>query len=375
MALGGTMRGSHRLLGLVPLPVLTGGLIVGAFLGFLKPQPSDRLPPLTFVQGVDVGGLSEAEAQRLLKARLAPLLDLKVVLLVGGRRIQATWRKLGASLDIERALREARGGWRPSPHSILSPTALRPVPVRASFDEGRLLRFLRALARRVNRPPKDARLIWLGRGRRRIVPERYGFALEVEESASLIKKVGRWPRTAVVALPLRSLKPRVTAEDLRPVTDIIGAFTTWFDPGNKNRAHNIRLVARRLRGVVVMPGEVFSFNRAVGPRTKARGFLPAPIFVKGEIATGIGGGVCQVSTTLYNAAKRAGMKIVERHLHSLPVHYVPSGYDATVVYGALDMRFKNPYSHPVVIWTAVKGGALTVLILGPPRSLERKGGV
>lgn len=364
------MSGNHYRLGFLPLPALmavAGGLAAGTLLSLGPLSPPGRFPSFTFVQGINIGGLSEREAMLLLQERLRPLLDFKVTLVVKEeRKLFTTWRVLGASLDIERALKEAKA-LLPRGGLAVPYTLLRPIPVSAFFDEGKLSRFLKKLGRETKKEPKDAQLIWLGQGRRRIIPERFGFGIKVEEAARLIKEVGKWPRAAKISLPFEVLKPRVTAKDLQSVTAVIEAFTTYFNPASRNRAHNVRLAARRLKGVVVMPGEVFSFNRAVGPRTRALGYLPAPIFVRGKKAIGIGGGACQVSTTLYNAAKKAGMRIVERHFHSLPVDYVPPGYDATVVYGALDMKFKNLLPRPIVIWTEVKGGRLTTFILGPPR--------
>ena len=122
---------------------------------------------------------------------------------------------------------------------------------------------------------------------------------------------------------------------------LLSSFTTYFDGSNEARSHNIRLAASKIQGTVIDNGDVFSFNAAVGPRTAERGFERAAIIENGEFVEGVGGGVCQVSTTLYNAALLAGCKVVEYHPHSLAVSYVPPSRDAMVSGTFYDLKFEN----------------------------------
>jgi len=145
---------------------------------------------------------------------------------------------------------------------------------------------------------------------------------------------------------------------------VMGEFTTKFTAKPKSRNENIRLAAKSLKGVVVQPGEVFSYNDTIGPTTKANGYQRAQVFVSGKKSYGYGGGVCQVSSTLFNAAEKAGMEIVERHKHSLPVTYVPKGKDAATSHGSVDFRFKNTKPHPVMIESSVSETSVTLKIVG-----------
>ena len=147
-----------------------------------------------------------------------------------------------------------------------------------------------------------------------------------------------------------------------PSNRILGEYTTKFSTEPKSRNENINHAADALRGIVIAPGEVFSYNETIGPTTKDNGYKRARIFIRGKKAFGYGGGVCQVSSTLYNAAEAAGMEIVERHHHSLPVEYVPKGKDAATSYGSVDFKFKNTYSYPVKIDTGIDNNALTIQI-------------
>jgi len=134
--------------------------------------------------------------------------------------------------------------------------------------------------------------------------------------------------------------------------------------GTANRLNNVTLAAQAVNGYVVQPGAEFSFNRVVGQRTEAKGYKPAPAFSDGKVIEAIGGGVCQVSSTIYASIKDYGFKITERWVHSLPVTYLPPGYDATVNYGSADFRFVNNRAYPIRIDAVVKNRVLTVKIMG-----------
>jgi vancomycin resistance protein YoaR len=114
----------------------------------------------------------------------------------------------------------------------------------------------------------------------------------------------------------------------------------------------------------MMPGDKFSFNQIVGRRTVEAGYKEAPVFVNGRVDSGVGGGICQVSTTLYNSILLAGLKVVERRNHSLPVHYMSIGRDATVSYGTTDLQFQNPFDHPIAISRRLERGRITITVFG-----------
>ncbi|MCL2352712.1 MAG: VanW family protein [Firmicutes bacterium] len=137
---------------------------------------------------------------------------------------------------------------------------------------------------------------------------------------------------------------------------LIGSYETKFGLGAKARNANIALAAKAVDGAVVPPGETFSYNETLGPTTKANGFRRAQIFIKGKKEYGYGGGVCQVSSTLYNAVEEAGLEVIERHSHSLPVDYVPKGKDAATSYGGIDFKFVNSLERPVRIDSYIENG-------------------
>jgi len=167
-----------------------------------------------------------------------------------------------------------------------------------------------------------------------------------------------------VELPIVEAPKAVPDEKLAQITETVSEFSTHFPKRQFNRNANLKLASSKLNGVVLMPGDQLSFNKTVGQRTLKNGFMLAGVYKNGKHDTGIGGGICQVSTTLYNASLFGNLKIVRRSNHSMPVAYVPLGRDATVDYGSLDLVIQNDYQTPIAITSEFKPGTLTFRILG-----------
>jgi vancomycin resistance protein YoaR len=149
------------------------------------------------------------------------------------------------------------------------------------------------------------------------------------------------------------------------ITGTVGSYQTIYG-GDPNRIHNVQLVARLIDGKLIAPGSTFSFNAATGERSAAKGFLEAPVIIDGEVQTGLGGGVCQVSTTVFNAAYEAGLPITARTNHALYISHYPLGRDATVDYPDVDMKFVNDTGHWLWLRTYVGSDSLSVVLYGTP---------
>jgi len=167
-----------------------------------------------------------------------------------------------------------------------------------------------------------------------------------------------------VDLPLASEPKKIADDQLAQILEVVAEFHTHFPKRQYNRNQNIKLASSRLNGIILMPGDQLSFNKTVGQRTIKQGFMLAGVYKNGKHDTGIGGGICQVSTTLYNASLYGNLDIVRRSNHSMPVAYVPLGRDATVDYGSLDLVIKNSYSTPIAVTSEFEPGTLTFRILG-----------
>lgn len=156
-------------------------------------------------------------------------------------------------------------------------------------------------------------------------------------------------------------KPKISINDLKKVNHKISTYTTTYGSGN-SRGSNVENAANKIDDLLLMPGDEFSYEKAVGPVIDSNGYKYAPVISNGKLVNGIGGGVCQVSSTLYNTQLKAGILPTERKNHSKPVSYVPRGLDATLASGIIDYKFKNPYDYPLVINTIANNGNLTIEI-------------
>lgn len=377
-------------------------------------------------RGVHVAGLrlddkSKAEARaaldRLAEQRAATVFILR---LPGDKGKSRQWKReakqLGLSVDVAATLEQAE---KAAPNGLLQQAGRLfsgggSVPLRPAVDTEKLHTALKQIAKAVNRKPKNARLRLLTGGGFGFNREQPGLALDIEPSASDITRA--WtaslnappaemePASSTppgssepgkdsppagnpspnsekpadetaqatapvlpveVPLTLKEVPADITIADLKQIDGELASFTTRYT-AIPNRIQNVKLAASKINGALVRPGETFSYNRAVGPRDMARGFKEAKIIVKGRYVTDVGGGICQVSSTLYNAALRANLKIVQRAHHAVSVDYVPLGCDATVYWGSLDFRFQNNTDTPLYIaaTTTPKRRRLSIRILG-----------
>lgn len=199
-------------------------------------------------------------------------------------------------------------------------------------------------------------------GKHKVVPDVVGIDFDLNKAKETYAK----NPNSEINIPLTITKPKVTTQMLQSTLfqDTLSSQTTYFSPKKVNRTSNVRLAAKKINGTILNPGEVFSFNKVVGPRTEARGFKPAQIFASGEVVDGLGGGICQVSSTLYMASMKADLRTVSRSNHSFYVDYAPKGQDATVVYGSIDFQFENTSEYPVKITAYQQDNFVTVTIKG-----------
>lgn len=246
-----------------------------------------------------------------------------------------------------------------------------------AIDRERLNNTIRLKTSSHRKDPQDARFMITSQNEVVILPEIFGSDIDMEKAfADLEQKLYNLKPGGPILLELRKIdvKPSRLKQDLQAygITGLIGKFSTLFNPGKANRSLNIRLSAQALDNVLVAPNQVFSFNQTVGPRIKERGYDEADIILNNELVPGVGGGVCQVSTTLYNTALLACLEIVERHPHSLVIPYVEPGLDATVNYGSKDFKFLNNMESYLLIKSQIKDSTLIIKMFGQAKSYQNK---
>lgn len=326
-----------------------------------------RIVPGVSIHSVPVGDLTPPQArvrlEAVVTARLARVLDVRA----GGPLAQPTLADLGVRAEYEEALTAAYDLGREANLVVRLRTRWQlrtgiDVPLRFTQNDGRIRSYLAALASTIVAEPRDAQVTVIEDAVVVTQPSMDGRVLDVKTTAIRIRDaVARGDTVVEAAVSVK--RPRLTTEAAAAITTRLGGYATRF-VNIHNRNHNIALAAGKLRGVVILPGEVFSFNGSVGPRTPKEGYLPAPVLLNNILVPGDGGGVCQVSSTLFNVALLADLPIVERSNHSRPVAYLPIGRDATVVYGALDLRFRNTTSSPLLLWSSVRGLRLSIAVYG-----------
>ena len=227
-------------------------------------------------------------------------------------------------------------------------------------------RYFARLERQVDRAPKDAGFA-VAADRISVVPAEPGLQLDLPRAAAAVLAAASRPADRVVRLPLAVAQPKrsTAAAQAMGISGVVGTYETVYG-GDPNRIHNVQLVAHLVDNKLIAPGATFSFNGTTGERTADKGFLEAPVIVNGELQTGLGGGVCQVSTTVFNAAFEAGLPITARTNHALYISHYPLGRDATVNYPDIDLKFVNDTGHWLLLRTFVGTSSLVVSLYGTP---------
>lgn len=402
---------TRRLLTIAPFAVIA---IAATVAGALVRRPQGQIADGVRVGTVDLGGKTQENARTALaqiaRERKALVFQLRCPPESG---IKRTWKlsaeALGLGIDTTATLDEVGKAGQTGVLAQLASwvSGPRPVPValHPTVDNNKLKAALKPIARKVRRKPQNARLTLLAGGGFGLTHEKTGVALDVEASASAITQA--WnaynaktqeppssteapappaqpdekpgepappeagsarptpaPQEPLdVTLATKATPAAVTYDALKQVDGLLGDFSSRYT-GTANRISNIRLAVSHINGTLLPPGGIFSYNQIVGPRSADAGFKEAHVIIKGKLVDAIGGGICQVSSTLYNAALKSDLKIVTRTHHAFPIGYLPAGRDATVVDGGIDFQFQNNTPAPIYIHGAMYGRRVAFSILG-----------
>ncbi|MGI6712956.1 MAG: VanW family protein [Bacillota bacterium] len=340
---------------------------------------SNKIMRGVFVEDIYLGGRSARDAKALIEPLFDKALERKVMIKGKDNRWSYLPSQLKVKPNVEKTVNKillvGRQGyfwerwwsrWQVKKYSLH-------VPLVFEVNEDAIANTISFIAEKINTKPQNAEIIITKSNKIEIVPETYGKELDQEESKSRLRHMLLSSSADSMELVETLLRPDLTAQEIErwEINDIIATFETKFNSGNKSRSFNIKKAAQALDKTVIMPNQVFSFNKIVGPRTKEAGYKEALVIENNRFIPGVGGGVCQVSTALYNAALRANLAIIERHPHSLPVSYVPAGLDATVSYNTIDLKFINSYPNPILLHTKYQPGKLTILIFGKKESVPK----
>ncbi|MBR6184825.1 MAG: VanW family protein [Clostridia bacterium] len=336
-----------------------------------------------YVDQVNIGGMTRAQAEAAIKSKaIQGDKELRLTVRVDGQAWLITSDDLPLERNIQTVLNTAytvgRQGIRETIGSSITPfeyryahlhqTVTSPVSLYTSitYDEKRVRELAQIIESRVARESADAQLASFDPLTRSFTftQEQIGASLDTEQLCGrIMDALNRRDYAATVEMSTTPVNPKITRAELTRSFTMLSSFTT-LTTDNENRNTNIDLAARAINHTVVMPGEVFSFNAATGERTREKGYQPAAAIAGGAVVDEIGGGVCQVSSTLFNAAAMANLTILSRSPHTWPSNYVDMGRDATVNWPNLDFRFRNDTALPVFIVADYQQNLCTVELYG-----------
>lgn len=326
-----------------------------------------RVYPGVRLAGADLSNMTPDQASERISLLASEAGSRRFDLRYAGESLAVSVAELGGTVNVRAAAESAYGYGRQGSllrrlgEVIAARRAPVDLPMKYDFDESAASDFLRASAPKINRDPQDARPV-SSDGSVVIRPEKLGIRLKVEESIPLVAAAVNSGRREA-DLVVETSAPKVKASDLEGIDGVLGSYSTPYNSWERDRSHNLRVACRALDGTIVKPGGDFSYNQVVGPRDRKSGFRDAKMFVEGRIESGTGGGVCQVSTTVYNAALLSNLKILRRSHHSRPVVYAPVGRDATVAPN-IDLKFRNDTDAPIFISASVGEKTVNVTIFG-----------
>ena len=349
-------------------------LVAAIFLSVDYFKTRGAFPPHTFIGKVDVSLLTRDEAIAKIKASNIELFIPTVVFQDDREIFTFSPQELGVTVLPEETVDYAfahthRGDYVSGLKSRLSKEEVI-LPAKFSFNQRLTREIIVELAQKINSPPKDAGIVlYEENGGYHISASRPGKILKIEETFNSVKEAllsGK--NIAHLAIDYYS-KPKITEADLRAAPPVyrLSAFTTYYGKHDSpNRIHNIKLIASWIENTLLLSGEVFSLVEKIGDFTEERGFKEAFVIMQGELVPQLGGGTCQIGTTLFNAVSLADLDILSRRNHSFYFNIYPLGRDATVYPGQVDFKFRNNTGHPILIKAVATNKKLSFRIYGTP---------
>ena len=349
--------------------VVTGAAVSGNI------ASSDQIVSGVQFEGKSIAGLNEAGAKKFFEGEAAKKIH-PLSFQYEGQQFQIQPSEINWTAQVDKAVADAesygRGGGilKDLGEQISCAMKGRSVNLAAVYDEDLLKQQLDNIATQVNRDPVNAYVNFHGDGTIEPIAGVVGKKLDTEKIAESLKDSlnSLTLTTDSINLEPEDIVPYVTTEDVENVDSVLGSYSTHYSPGS--RGDNIALAASALSNKMIKPGWECSFNETVGHRTYAAGYQNAGVIVNGRSDVGVGGGVCQVSSTLYNAVLLSGLTPTERSPHYFKSSYIGAARDATVADDLLDLKFRNDLQHPVFLKTYASGSTLSVYVLGTRADLD-----
>ena len=326
----------------------------------------------TYVNDISIGGMDKDQA----KEKLEQVYTLKNInLKYSDKMWDLNPNELNISYNINDTIKNAYNANRDSYFfNNLSETLQsyfgkkNNIQIKLDYSKDKIKENLEEISKEIDVQVQDAKLNISG-SNISVEEEKYGITLNIDKTLKNILKELESGKVEI-ELTVDTVEPQIKKEQLKEVDTLLGSHSTKFKSSVVGRTTNIKLATDRTSNVLLMPGDTFSYNEHTGKRTVENGYKNAPVIVQGVMQEGIGGGVCQVSTTLYNAVLYSGLELVNNKNHSIPSSYAEKGRDATVTDGGIDFVFKNNYEYPVYVKNYVSGNYVTCQIYGSSKNKQ-----
>ncbi len=323
----------------------------------------NKIYPGTFIFDKDVSNMTKSELHEVLEAMVEDISSKKITIAIGESNYEKSYVDLDTTIDYETFENEVLNFGKDKKIkeqlNLIKEPQNRTYEFEIKYSEDKVSELLDTIANEVNIEPQDASISvkW---GAVNVTGGQIGYELDKDKLVSNIKAAlenVNSDRNVSIKGELNEVNPKITSEALQSVDKMISSYTTYFDAGPSG--HNIQRGAAMIGNVLLMPGDTFSAVSAIGPTTKANGFVEANTYLNGKVVPGLGGGVCQISSTIYNAELKAGILPDFRTYHEMVVKYVPQGLDATIGDEWPDLVFTNPYDYPIVVNVYSTGNSVT----------------
>ncbi len=355
------------------LSMSLAAIVIAAGIGLLSPAyaMADTLPDGIYVGEYNLGGMTEEEASQKIQGLVNEMENQKITLIVDGQPVETQAKNLGFHWSNPEAVSQAASSWQGGNliKRYLNKKDIEQnhviIPLETALDDGSVAAFVADKCAQAVMEPKNATIV-RGKGEFIVTPSAIGKTVDVAATKQALDAAlanGLKEPVTATAVVLE-VKPAITTDDLITIKDVLGTFSTSFSSSGASRSKNLQVCAGKINGHVLMPGETLSGYECMHPFTVENGYATASAYENGQVVDSIGGGVCQIATTLYNAVLRAELEVAQRQNHSMIVGYVKPSEDAAIAGTYKDIKFTNNYSTPIYVEGYTSGKTLTFTIYG-----------
>ncbi|MCY6369731.1 VanW family protein [Clostridium ganghwense] len=370
-------KNTKKIRNFILVAVILAVSVMASYVYFTTQKWNNVIFPNVKVENVDLTGKTKEEAIKLLRDKYGnPALKSKINIKAENRTYTINFSGLNAQYNIIKTVNEAYAYGKDlniiSKYKLISKPDNKQYNLKFSYNEKPINDTIESMKKEINKGPKEPS-IKLDNGKFVVIDGNPGAELDGDKlKKDIMAQLDNKSSGDInIDAPIKTINSKTSTEALKAVDTNIATISSNYSTSSWGRSTNIAVATKSIDGTLLMPGETFSFNEVVGERTKARGYQEAPVIINQKVEPGLGGGICQVSTALYNAVLQANLKTTERVHHTFPSHYAAKGLDATVDWGNIDLKFKNTFDYPVYIQAYTKNKTVYFNIYSNKKLKER----